>query len=205
MVMLMVYHGKSTQMYNPLQLRTSQTFTLTQTLHQQQLSDSIIQQLHTALSQTPHAHVSPQGSGWRKPPLSRYRQLWPQLLINDGIVCRQYAPIPQLPSVTVPLIPASQQLTLLKQYHDAPSAGHLRFEKTAHKLRQVGFWVGMLQDIDKYCQECTVCQCTEPPTPTKAPLTSVPIGRPWEMTAVDILEVPVSQHNNWYLLDYMTM
>ena len=186
---------------------TSQTFTLTQNLRQQQLSDPIIQQLHTALSQTPHAHVLPQGSRWRKPPLSRYRQLWPQLLLNDGIVCRQYAPIPQLPSVTVPLIPVSQQLTLLKQYHDVPSAGHLGFEKTANKLRQVGYWVGMLQDIDKYCQECTVCQRTKPPTPTKAPLTSVPIGRPWEMIAVDILEVPVSQYNNRYLLviqDYMT-
>ena len=145
-------------------------FILTQTLHQQQLSDPIIQQLHTALSQAPHAHVPPQGSGWHKLPLSlsHYRQLWPQLLINDGIVCRQYAPIPQLPSVTVPLIPASQQLTLLKQYHDVPSAGYLGFEKTARKLRQVGYWVGMLQDIDKYCQECTVCQHTKPPTPTKA-------------------------------------
>ena len=38
---------------------TSQTFTLTQNLHQQQLSDPIIQQLHIALSQTPHAHVLP--------------------------------------------------------------------------------------------------------------------------------------------------
>ena len=41
----------------------------------------------------------------------------------------------------------------------------------------------------------------------KAPLTNVPIGKPWEMIAVDILEVPVSQHNNRYLLviqDYMT-
>ena len=186
---------------------TSQTFNLTQALRQQQLSDPIIQQLYTALSQAPHAYVPPQGPGWRKPPLSRYRQLWPQLLINDGIVCRQYAPVPQLPSVTVPLIPASQQLTLLKQYHDVPSAGHLGFEKTAHKLRQVGYWVGMLQDIDKYCRECTVCQRTKRPTPTKAPLTSVPIRRPWEMIAVDILEVPVSQHNNRYLLviqDYMT-
>jgi len=35
----------------------------------------------------------------------------------------------------------------------------------------------------------------------------VPIGKPWEMAAVNILEVPVSQHNNHYLLviqDYMT-
>ena len=65
----------------------------------------------------------------------------------------------------------------------------------------------MLQDIEKYCRECTICQRTKPPAPSHAPLTTVPIGRPREMVAVDILEVPVSQHNNCYLLviqDYMT-
>ena len=42
---------------------------------------------------------------------------------------------------------------------------------------------------------------------THAPLTTVPIGSPSEMVAVDILQVPVSQHNNRYLLviqDYMS-
>ena len=65
----------------------------------------------------------------------------------------------------------------------------------------------MLQDIEKYCRECTICQRTKPPIPTHVPLTTVPIGRPWEMVAVDVLEVPVSRHNNRYLLviqDYMT-
>ena len=65
----------------------------------------------------------------------------------------------------------------------------------------------MLEDIEKYCRECTTCQCTKPPMPTHAPLTTVPIGGPWEMAAVDILQVPVSQHNNRYLLviqNYMT-
>ena len=88
-----------------------------------------------------------------------------------------------------------------------PSAGHLGFEKTTCKMRQVHYWVGMLQDIDKYCRECAVCQRTKPPVPTTAPLTNIPIGRPWEMVAVDILEVPVSQNNDRYLLviqDYMT-
>ena len=97
-------------------------------------------------------------------------------------------------------------MTLLKQHHDTPSAGHLGFEKTVAKVCQVGYWVGMLRHIDRYCRECSVCQRTKPPAPMKAPLTNVPIGKPWEMIAVDILEVPVSQHNNRYLLviqDYM--
>ena len=87
------------------------------------------------------------------------------------------------------------------------SAGHLGFEKTTSKMRQVCYWVGMLQDIDKYCRECIVCQRTKPPAPTTAPLINIPIGRQWEMVAVDILEVPVSQNSNRYLLviqNYMT-
>ena len=38
-------------------------------------------------------------------------------------------------------------------------------------------------------------------------MTNVPIGRPWQMIAMDILEVPVSSNNNRYLLvvhDYFT-
>ena len=41
----------------------------------------------------------------------------------------------------------------------------------------------------------------------RAPLVNVPICRPWQMVAMDILEVPVSPNNNWYLLviqDYFT-
>lgn len=123
------------------------------------------------------------------------------------MVCRQYTPSPSLKTVSVPLIPESYRSTLLHQHHDTASAAHLGFEKTAARIRQVGYWVGMLQDIEKYCRECTICQRTKPPAPSPAPLTTVPIGRPWEMVAVDILEVPVSQHNNRYLLviqDYMT-
>ena len=36
--------------------------------------------------------------------------------------------------------------------------------------------------------------------PQEAPMCNVPIGRPWQMIAVDILEVPVSNRNNRYLL-----
>ena len=144
----------SRRTYPDIQLvaATTQTPILTHSLHQQQLTDPVIQQLHTTLSQNPHRHVPPQESKWRQPPLSRYKQLWPQLLINDGIVCRRYAPTPHLPAVTVPLIPSSQRLTLLKQHHDTPSAGHLGFEKTVAMVCQVGYWVGMLRDIDRYVE-----------------------------------------------------
>ena len=104
------------------------------------------------------------------------------------------APTTSLPAVIVPIIPA---------HNDWPSSNNITtfFQLVIWDLRKlnpkyVKYWVGMLQDIERYCRECTFCHCTKPPAPATAPLTSIPIGRPWEMIAVDILEVPVSQNNN---------
>ena len=65
----------------------------------------------------------------------------------------------------------------------------------------------MAKDIQLYCQQCTTCQQAKLPNPGRAPLCNIPIGKPWEMLAADILEVPVSRKNHRYLLvimDYFT-
>ena len=176
----------------------------TEDLKPQQQQDQVISQLYEALS---HHPKPPCAQEWSRPPLNRYRQLWPQLLIKDGLVCRQYTPGPTSEPLIVPIIPSSYQSTLLFQYHDHPQAGHLCPDKTAAKIRQIGYWVGMLHDIDRYCQNCSVCQASKQPSPQKAPLINLPVGKPWEMIAVDILPVPLSSQNNKYLLviqDYFT-
>ena len=56
-------------------------------------------------------------------------------------------------------------------------------------------------------RECINCQKFKLPQPTRAPLTSMPIGKPWQTVAVDILTVPISTNGNKYLLviqDYFT-
>ena len=71
-------------------------------------------------------------------------------------------------------------------------------------MHEVGYWVGMLFDIDKYCRECTVCKSIKAPAPASAPS----IGKAKEMIAVDMLRsILVSNNSNHYLLvvqDYMT-
>ena len=94
-------------------------------------------------------------------PLNRYHHLWSQFLITDGLVCRQYTPGPTSEPLTVTIIPSSYQATLLFQYHDHQQAGHLSPDKTAAKIRHVGYWIGMLHDIDRYCQNCSVCQASK--------------------------------------------
>ena len=173
-------------------------------IRQHQGTDPLICQLRDALEQS---SSPPSGPGWRQHPLPRYRQLWTQLLLEDGLICRKYTPGPTAEPVTVPLIPTSLRASLLHQHHDAPQAGHLGPDKTAGRIRQVGYWVGMLRDIEQYCQACPTCQASKPPAPPKAALVNTPVGRPWEMVAVDILQLPVSCHNNKYLLviqDYFT-
>ena len=77
--------------------------------------------------------MPPTDCTWSQPPLRCYRQLWSQLLVEDGLVCRQYSPGPMSDLLTVPIIPLSYQPTLLHQYHDQPRAGHLGPDKTVDK------------------------------------------------------------------------
>ena len=144
--------------------------------------------------------MAPRTQEWNQHPYRWYRQLWPQLQIHDGILCRHYSPDPTHEPVTVPILPESLRHHALHRCHNIPTAGHQGAEKTLAHLKTEAYWIGIAQDVEQHCWECVVCQRSNLPTPTCAPLTNVPIGRPWQMIAVDILEVPLSTNNNWYLL-----
>ena len=110
-------------------------------------------------------------------------------------------------AVTVPLLPPSQCQGTLHICHDVPSAGHQGIAKTLKRVQQEAYWVGMAKDVYSYYTNCMVCQKAKPPLPPRAPLVNTPIGKPWQMLAIDILEVPVSSKSNRYLLvimDYFT-
>ena len=148
-------------------------------------------------------------SSWSEQPLRRYAQLWQQLVVTavDGIACRRYSPGPCDDVIEVPLIPETLRKQALQSCHDVPSAGHQGAEKTLARLRQEVFWVNMARDVEEYCRNCVVCQRTKLLMPVRAPMQNVPIGRTWQMIAVDVLEVPLSSNSNHYLLvvqDYFT-
>ena len=91
--------------------------------------------------------------------------------------------------------------------HDSATGGHQGWHKTLHKLQREAYWVSMAQDADQHCRDCNICQQTKPTAPKRAPLINIPVGRPWQMVAVDIWEVLVSSNNNRYILvvqDYFT-
>ena len=118
-------------------------------------------------------------------PLCRYYQLWHQLSIIDGVVCRTYKPDPKMDAVTVPLLPPSQRQNILYRCHDITSAGHQGIAKTLKRVQQEAYWVGMAKEVCLYCINCTVCQKAKPPLPPRAPLVNTPIGKPWQMLAIE--------------------
>ena len=168
-------------------------------IRREQRKDEVTQRLLEALETS---RQCPKGQLWRW-----YAQLWSQLVIVEGILCRKYAPGPTTQTIIVPILPKSLKQKALLQCHDSPGAGHQGFKKTLERLRCEAFWVNMAQDVEQHCRECQKCQSSKPPMPSRAPLTNLPIGRPWQMVAIDILQVPVSINNNKYLLviqDYFT-
>ena len=90
--------------------------------------------------------------------LLHFRQLWSQLTISDGIVCRRYKPDPGGEVITVPVLPSSMQQSVMYRCHNSPAVGYQGAEKTLNLLKFEGYWVNMAQDVEKYCRECVTCQ-----------------------------------------------
>ena len=78
----------------------------------------------------------------------RYAQLWPQLTIVDGVLCRYYKPKSMSDAITVPILPDSLHQQPLRQAHDAASARHQQRLNSLDKLQQLAYWVGINKDVE---------------------------------------------------------
>ena len=139
--------------------------------------------------------------------IKRWLQIWTQLYIQDGILLRRIATVGPHPFREVLVVPDAMKSHFMQQCHDSPSAGYQGFQKTLDRLKEKTYWIGMAADVCAYCESCDRCHRVKDPPPTRIPLITTPIGRPWEMIAVDVLKLPISANGNKYLLviqDYFT-
>lgn len=49
-------------------------------------------------------------------------------------------------------------ITIIREHHDLPQAGHSGFLKTLQRLKKVCYWSGMKKAVRAYVQECEICQ-----------------------------------------------
>ena len=175
----------------------------TDRIRKEQQKDAVLQQVTKHLT----SRNDTSKPNWKQFPLKRYLHLLKQLHMIEGVLCRRFVPGPLEEVITVPVMPTALQLEILRSCHDIISAGHQGTGKTLDRLKRVAYWVGMAKATELYCRSYEVCQQSKLPMPVAVPMTNVPIGRAWQMLAVDVLEVPMSSHGNRYLLvlqDYFT-
>ncbi|KAA0039716.1 ty3-gypsy retrotransposon protein [Cucumis melo var. makuwa] len=88
-------------------------------------------------------------------------------------------------SKTSTLIP-----TIMHTYHDSVFGGHSRFLRTYKRMAGELYWKGMKKDIQKYCEECMICQKNKSSTLSPAGLL-LPLEIPdaiWNDISMDFIE-----------------
>ncbi|KAH8349451.1 hypothetical protein KR067_013707 [Drosophila pandora] len=99
-------------------------------------------------------------------------------------------------------VPMYMRQQVLKENHDAPTAGHLGGRKTIAKVAARYFWPGMQRDVRKYVRKCETCLRYKPSQMQAAGkmLTQVP-EEPWATVCADFVgPLPRSKHGNTILL-----
>ena len=151
----------------------------------------------------------PAAGMWRTGALRRFRQIWCQLEIGgDGVLYRNTRLGAQLDKTKILVVPSTLVPDVLQQVHADPMGGHSGVNKTIATLIQRYYWPGFSSSVDDYIRHCSTCQKTSPAVPRpKAPLQPIPVGGPFEMIAMDFLELPRTARGNRYVLvvsDYFT-
>lgn len=140
---------------------------------------------------------------WRNGALGAYRRVWHQLRLRQDVLIRCS---PDMAARLV--VPEDLISDVLRHVHDEVSAGHLGVEKTFHQVRERFYWPGYAGNVEKYVRSCPVCQERSGPVPkASAPLQPITVHRPFQMIAMDFLELPRSNCGNKYCLvvsDYYT-
>ena len=81
------------------------------------------------------------------------------------------------------------------------NAGHLGLERTFERLHREGYLVKIIRVTEQHAlSEMQHMSKSKESFTWWILLVNIPVGYPWTMVAVDILEVPFSCNNNPYLL-----
>ena len=139
----------------------------------------------------------------------RLLQIWDQLTVRNGVLCRRFETSEGTSAVTQTIIPEALREEVLTDLHEGALGGHLGIDKTLARLKTRFYWPGHYNDVCDWCQKCGICAARKSPAPkAHAPLTSIKVGYPMQLVAMDIVgPFPESPAGNTHILvvaDYFT-
>ncbi|KAG6438941.1 hypothetical protein O3G_MSEX000349, partial [Manduca sexta] len=122
-------------------------------------------------------------------------------IMNQGVLYR-YLPDsdseqPQL------VVPVTMREKILKEFHDAPTAGHQGVERTFNRISRNYYFVGMRKYITDYLKNCEECQRYKASNQKPAGLLQTPVlHQRGEVLAIDLFgPLPDGEHGEkWVLL-----
>lgn len=90
--------------------------------------------------------------------------------------------------VCIPNVP-ELKASLLKSYHDEPSAGHQGVDRTYQLLRETLYWPGMFASVKHYVRSCHECNLHKSRTVRQNGLLQpLPVpDRPWNAISMDLI------------------
>ena len=173
---------------------------------QMQRRDPVIREV---VEQLEHTSYRPAARGkWRQNMFRPYRLIWSQLNLVDDVLYRRRRQGPRQDEKNLVVLPASLVPEVISQLHSDPMSGHLGVDKTISRIVERYYWPWYTKDAEEFVRICEPCQKRKPGYPLgRARLQSMPVGAPFEMVAMDFLELPKTTRGNRYVhvvADYFT-
>jgi hypothetical protein len=85
---------------------------------------------------------------------------------------------------------------IMREFHDAPMAGHPGIDRTMHAITRIFWWPGMERDVTQYVKACDLCQrnkaTNQKPSGLLQPL-PVPT-HPWQHVTMDLSPTYLPHH-----------
>lgn len=165
------------------------TSTAIDKLQQESMTDVTLQKLKSVILSGWPKHIRDTSSSVR--PYFTFRD---ELSIHDDIILKGDKVV----------VPTSLQANYVEQVH----RGHIGYETSLRRAKDILFWPTMSQDIQKYVQSCSICNSCKPHQ-QKEPLKSHKVPQqPWSIVATDLFEwnkvnylVTVDSYSGWYEID----
>jgi hypothetical protein len=139
-------------------------------------------------------------------PSKTKKQHTPFLIEND-IVKRYWFNKGSQKLILQTVLPKSLVPYALHQFHGATISGHFGIEKVTGTILLRFWWPTIGTDVHEWVRSCSVCQLTKRERTPNVPLISIPVNAPWELVAVDCLQIKPSRSGNTNVVvfcDYFT-
>ena len=105
-------------------------------------------------------------------------------------------------------MPRHLRQQLLSEHHSSPMGGHFAAKKMYGVLMHHWWWDGMHSDTQKFISNCPQCAVvTSGRCHHRPPLHPIPVSQPFQIIAVDVMELPKTDRGNQYDLvfqDFLT-